>query len=108
MIFWNLIHGCHQKSEGCAHCFVFARDEENGIDTNVVRKTASFYSPQERNRKGDWKIPSGSMLQLKLISTCPATRQIDFLGVSPFNRHPSFVGVVYRIYSNARLRASNL
>ena len=62
MIFWNLIHGCHQKSEGCAHCFVFARDEENGIDTNVVRKTASFYSPLERNRKGDWKIPSGSML----------------------------------------------
>ncbi len=62
MILWNLVHGCHRKSEGCLHCYVFTRDEENGIDTNVVRKTSSFDLPLKRNRKGEWKIPSGSMV----------------------------------------------
>lgn len=62
MILWNLIHGCHKKSEGCRHCYVFTRDEENGIDTNVIRKTASFDLPLRRNRKHQWKIPCGSMV----------------------------------------------
>lgn len=65
MILWNLIHGCHRKSEGCRHCYVFARDEQNGIDTNVVRQTASFALPLKRDRHGDWKIPPGS-----LVMTC--------------------------------------
>lgn len=60
MILWNLIHGCHRKSEGCQHCYVFARDEQHGIDTNVVRRTASFSLPLMRNKQGEWKIPSGS------------------------------------------------
>lgn len=60
MIIWNLVHGCHRKSEGCKHCYVFTRDEENGVDTNLVRKTASFNLPLRRNQKGEWKIPSGT------------------------------------------------
>lgn len=60
MYLWNLIHGCHRKSEGCRHCYVFSRDEEHGIDTNVVRKTASFSLPMKRNRRGEWKIPAGA------------------------------------------------
>lgn len=60
MILWNPVHGCHRKSEGCLHCYVFTRDEENGIDTNVVRKTASWNLPMKRDRKGAWKIPDGS------------------------------------------------
>lgn len=59
MTIWNLIHGCHRKSEGCLHCYVFTRDEENGIDTNVVRKTAAFSLPLKRNRQGEWKLPPG-------------------------------------------------
>ena len=62
MITWNLIHGCHRKSEGCRHCYVFARDEEHGIDSNAVRKTASFGLPIKRDRKGAWKLPPGSMV----------------------------------------------
>ncbi len=62
MIIWNLIHGCHRKSEGCKHCYVFARDEPHGIDTNIVRKTASFDLPLRHNRNKEWKIPSGSMV----------------------------------------------
>lgn len=60
MILWNLIHGCHRKSEGCRHCYVFARDEQHGIDTNLVRKTTTFDLPIKRNRRGEWKIPPGS------------------------------------------------
>lgn len=59
---WNLIHGCHRKSEGCNNCYVFARDEQHGIDTNIVRKTASFNLPLRRDRNKNWKIPSGSMV----------------------------------------------
>lgn len=62
MILWNLIHGCHRKSEGCAHCYVFTRDEQHDIDTNIVRKTSSFNLPLKRNRQKEWKIPSGSMV----------------------------------------------
>lgn len=62
MILWNLVHGCHQKSEGCKHCYVFTRDAQHDIDTNIVRKTSSFYLPMKRNRKGEWKIPAGSMV----------------------------------------------
>lgn len=62
MILWNLIHGCHRKSEGCKHCYVFSRDEQNGIDTNVVRKTSSWNLPLKRDRQKNWKIPSGSMV----------------------------------------------
>ncbi len=24
---WNLWHGCHRKSEGCMHCYVYRRDD---------------------------------------------------------------------------------
>lgn len=62
MTLWNLIHGCHRKSEGCRYCYVFTRDEQHDIDTNIVRKTASFCLPIQRNRKGEWKIPAGEMV----------------------------------------------
>lgn len=62
MYLWNLIHGCHRKSEGCRHCYVFARDAEHGIDTNLVRKTTTFSLPLKRNRLGEWKIPPGVMV----------------------------------------------
>ncbi len=60
MVLWNLIHGCHRKSEGCLHCYVFSRDGENGIDSDIVRRTLSFDLPLKRDRRGEWKIPSGS------------------------------------------------
>ncbi len=62
MILWNLIHGCHRKSEGCKNCYVFARDAQHDIDTNIVRKTSSFDLPLKRNRQNEWKIPPGNMV----------------------------------------------
>ncbi len=62
MTLWNLIHGCHRKSEGCKHCYVFTRDGQHGIDTNIVRKTTTFNLPMKKNRNGEWKIPAGTMV----------------------------------------------
>lgn len=62
MVIWNLIHGCHRKSEGCRHCYVFTRDEEHGIDSNIIRKTASWNLPLKKDRKGAWKIPGRTMV----------------------------------------------
>ncbi len=42
---WNLWHGCHKKSEGCQHCYVFRRDAEFEKDSNVVAKTSTFNLP---------------------------------------------------------------
>ena len=59
---WNLWHGCHKKSEGCQHCYVYRRDAEFGKDSNVVAKTASFNLPIRRDRSGNWKVPPGTLM----------------------------------------------
>lgn len=59
-ISWNLWHGCHRKSEGCKNCYVYRRDESIGKDSNVVYKTKSFNMPIKKDRKGNYKYPSGS------------------------------------------------
>lgn len=59
---WNLWHGCHKKSEGCQHCYVYRRDAEFEKDSNVVTKTASFNLPIRRDRSGNWKVPSGTLM----------------------------------------------
>ena len=59
---WNLWHGCHKKSEGCQHCYVFRLDAEFEKDSNVVTKTSSFNLPIRRDRSGNWKVPSGTLM----------------------------------------------
>ena len=59
---WNLWHGCHKKSEGCQHCYVYRRDAEFEKDSNVVSKTSTFNLPIRRDRQGDWKVPSGTLM----------------------------------------------
>ena len=67
-VMWNLWHGCHKKSEGCKHCYVFRRDAEFEKDTNIVKKTSSFRLPIQRTRQGDWKVPPGSLVWTCLTS----------------------------------------
>lgn len=62
---WNLWHGCHKKSEGCKNCYVFARDKQVGRDANIVFKTKAFNLPILKDRKGNYKYPSGT-----LFDTC--------------------------------------
>lgn len=56
---WNLWHGCHRISPGCAHCYVYRRDESIGKDASQVYKTKSFYLPVLRDRTGAYKVPYG-------------------------------------------------
>ena len=62
---WNLWHGCTRVSAGCAHCYMYRRDEAVGRDPSVVRKTQSFNLPVSRLRSGSfqgfYKIPPGSL-----------------------------------------------
>lgn len=56
---WNPWHGCHKISEGCQHCYVYRMDAEYGRDSSQVYQTGEFTLPIQKNRKGDYKIPSG-------------------------------------------------
>ena len=70
MPIWNPWHGCHKISAGCAQCYVFREDAARGceIPTTVVRKTSSFRLPLRRDRKKNWKFPSGTHFWLCFTS----------------------------------------
>lgn len=59
---WNLWHGCHKVSAGCAHCYVYRIDARVGRDSSLVEKTADFDLPIRVNRNGSYKIPPGEMV----------------------------------------------
>lgn len=65
MASWNLWHGCRKLSEGCRNCYVYRMDERHGKDSSEVKKTGYFNLPLKKNRKGEYKIPSG-----ELVYTC--------------------------------------
>ena len=56
MPIWNPWHGCHKISPGCAHCYVYRRDESVGKDASVVTKTADYDLPLKKNRAGEYKL----------------------------------------------------
>lgn len=62
MASWNLWHGCNKISAGCKNCYVYRRDESIGLDPSDVHKTKSFDLPIRKNRAGEYKLPSGSMV----------------------------------------------
>lgn len=68
---WNPWHGCAKYSEGCRYCYIYRQDEMFGRDSRECRKTNDFSLPIKKDRKGNYKIPSGS-----LIMTCFSS---DFL-----------------------------
>lgn len=59
---WNPWHGCHKFSEGCMHCYVYRSDARYGRDSLIIKKTNEFLLPIRKNRKGAYKIPSGSIV----------------------------------------------
>lgn len=70
MPIWNPWHGCHKISAGCKNCYVFREDAAFGslIPTNEIRKTSSFTLPLKRDRKKNWKYPSGTEFALCFTS----------------------------------------
>ena len=56
MPIWNPWHGCKKLSPGCAHCYVYRRDESIGKDASVVTRTADYDLPLKKNRQGEYKL----------------------------------------------------
>lgn len=58
---WNVWHGCKKYSEGCRNCYVYRIDARNERDASLIKKNEStFYLPVSKNRKGEYKYPSGT------------------------------------------------
>ena len=47
-ITWNCWHGCTKVSPGCLHCYMFRRDESNGKDPSIVKKTNNLINKKRR------------------------------------------------------------
>lgn len=62
---WNPWHGCHKKSEGCRHCYVYRRDARYNLDASIITKNKHFNLPIQKTRQGTYKI-----LPKTLIYTC--------------------------------------
>ncbi|MBQ4109286.1 MAG: DUF5131 family protein [Clostridia bacterium] len=62
---WNPWHGCFKISPGCENCYVYRRDSLYEIDSRIISKTSNFDLPVKKNRKKEYKIPSG-----ETVSTC--------------------------------------
>ena len=56
MPIWNPWHGCRKISPGCAHCYVYRRDESIGKDASVVTRTGDFNLPLKKTRQGAYKL----------------------------------------------------
>ena len=63
---WNLWHGCTKVSPGCAHCYMFRRDEAVGRDPSTLAKTRAFDLPIRvlgaGEYRGRYRIPAGSQI----------------------------------------------
>lgn len=57
---WNPWHGCRKISPGCAHCYVYRRDESVGRDASQVYRTRDFELPIRRGRDGGYKLLTGA------------------------------------------------
>lgn len=70
MPMWNPWHGCRKISAGCKHCYVYREDAAFGtvLPTHEVHKTGSFSLPMKRDRKRNWKFPSGTEFALCFTS----------------------------------------
>ncbi len=63
---WSPWHGCHKCSPGCLNCYVYYLDKIHNKDASIITKSkTNFDLPLKKNRKGEYKIPSGSE-----IATC--------------------------------------
>lgn len=65
---WNPWHGCVKYSEGCAHCYVYRRDESVGRDASALFRTSTFSAPVQRARNGEYKIPPGDRVYACMTS----------------------------------------
>ena len=66
---WNLWHGCHKKSEGCLHCYMYCMDRMRDQDgSRIYRTQGGFRYPLQKDRKGRFKVKSGEMIRVCMTS----------------------------------------
>lgn len=59
--YWNPWHGCDKCSPGCSNCYVFYLDATRGRDASrVVKSKTGFNYPIRKDRKGSYKIITGT------------------------------------------------
>ena len=61
MISWNPWHGCTKYSTGCKNCYVYRMDAQYSKDPTEIKVTNSFDLPLAKNRKKEYKYPSGTV-----------------------------------------------
>lgn len=61
MAMWNPWRGCRRFSEGCKFCYIHKGDAKRGRDTENIEITDNFYAPIVRDKKGEYKIKSGTV-----------------------------------------------
>lgn len=57
---WNPWHGCTKVSQGCRNCYVDRLDKRFGRNPGEFSVNGSLHLPIKRDRKGNYKVPSGS------------------------------------------------
>lgn len=62
---WNPWHGCHKISPGCKNCYVYRKDSVFDRNSAIVTKNSTFNLPIKKNRKKEFKISKG-----ELVNTC--------------------------------------
>ncbi len=59
---WSPWRGCHKISEGCRFCYIHKGDSKRGVQTNHIVKTSEFYKPIEKDKNGQYKIKSDTVI----------------------------------------------
>lgn len=59
---WNLFRGCHKISSGCKNCYIALGDLKKGKDFDTIEKTPMYDRLLRKNKKGDYVIPSGTLV----------------------------------------------
>jgi len=69
MNIWNPWHGCRKYSEGCQNCYVYYLDKQYERDGSEIYKVrTNFNLPIKKDRQGNYKIPSGTLLYTCMTS----------------------------------------
>ncbi|MBR6916973.1 MAG: DUF5131 family protein, partial [Clostridia bacterium] len=69
MEIWNPWHGCRKISEGCLNCYMYYLDAKRDRDGSEIYKVkGNFDLPLKRDRNGNYKVASGTVLNVCLTS----------------------------------------
>ncbi len=65
---WNPWRGCHRYSDGCKFCYIHKGDKKRNIDTNDIVKSKDFYKPILKDKKGNYKVKSNTLVYMCFCS----------------------------------------